>query len=316
MITYDFSWKLPKLIVVRLEGGLGNQLFQYSYAIALQAKHGGRLVLDRRLIRGDPSKADALEQVANVQPTRFTDPMLSFFLRSYAGAVIRIIRSLRGSTDAAARIMARLGVHHPLNSRHVDLDVGRLPFQFLHGNFMSEKYFAVAADQVRALIHPERALRRRGHDLLARITSTNSIAVHVRRGDYLSDQWRDKLHVCTDGYYERAIQIIREEVNDPTFFVFSNSLEDAEWIRENYRFLSDDTVFVQPGASDTEHFALMVACRHFIIANSTFSWWSSYLSTNPDKVIVAPSPWNRNVWDMTDLYNPDWKLVDLNLAGC
>lgn len=301
------------MIVVRLEGGLGNQLFQYSHGLALQMRHGGRLVFDRRLIRDDPSKANALSQVTDLDPSGFADPLVSFALRSYAGACIRIVSSRQGRTDEASQRLALLGVRHPFNVRHLDLEgTARLPFIYLHGNFMSEKYFASAADRVRSSIHPERALGPHTRDMVARIGATNSVAVHVRRGDYLSDQWRDILHVCTEDYYERAVAIVREQVDHPIFYVFSNSLEDMQWVRDNYRFLPEGTVFVAPGASDVEHFALMASCRHLIIANSTFSWWASYLSTNLDKVVVAPSPWTRNDWDMNDLYYPDWKIVDLN----
>jgi hypothetical protein len=205
-------------------------------------------------------------------------------------------------------------VRHQFKSRHLELECGgRLPFVYLHGNWMSEKYFDFAVDRVRSSIHPERAIGPGARNTADRIASTNSVAVHVRRGDYLNNNWREKLEVCTERYYERAVEILQERLGHPTFYVFTNGPEDIRWVRNNYRFLPNETVFVPPGASDVEHFALMASCRHFIVANSTFSWWASYLSTNLEKITVAPSPWNRNVWDMTDLYCPGWKTVNLDV---
>jgi hypothetical protein len=301
------------VIVVRLEGGLGNQLFQYCHGLAVQAQVGGRLVLDRRLIRDDPSKAKALDMVADLDPNWLTDSLVCSVLRAYAWVAITLEQSRKGSPVAASQRLARLGVYHPFTLRHVELKVAKLPYHFLHGNFMSERYFQSALSRVQSCIDPDRVLGPRTTDLVARIGASNSVAIHIRRGDYLHDQWREKLHVCTDDYYARAIDIIRKQVKEPVFFVFSNNQEDTQWIRDNYRFLPQETVFVPPGSSDIEHFALMAKCRHFIIANSTYSWWASYLSSHPEKVTVAPSPWNRGAWDMTDLYITDWKLVDLDL---
>lgn len=301
------------MIVVRLDGGLGNQLFQFAYGVTMQSRLGGRLVFDRRLIDRNPTWANALEQIVDIDPPRPTDPILSMGLRAVAGLAMRISRKLYGPTDDAAHRLSRFGVHHPFSPRHVDLGPPRVPFLYLHGNFMSWKYFAAAADHVRSLIHTDRALGAEAVGMAIRIRSSNSVAVHVRRGDYLSEQWRNKLHICTEEYYRTAVAIIEQGIEAPVFYVFTTSADDTDWVRENYRFLPEGTVFVPPGASDVEHFALMAACRHFIISNSTFSWWASYLSSLSDKMIVAPTPWNRNVWDMSDLYCPEWELIEVDV---
>lgn len=305
------------VIVIRLEGGLGNQLFQYGYGLALQERHGGRLLYDRRLVRRDPSKALALSQVTGLDPVGPVEELISFGLRAYAGVCIRIVRALKGRTDAAARLLAQLGVHHQFHERYLELgDNGRTPFIYVTGNFMSEKYFESAVHRVRASVQPELALGHSVQQLAAKIRSTNSVALHVRRGDYLSDRWREKLHVCTDTYYEKAVALIKEKVQGPAFYVFSNTAEDTSWVRENYKFLPRETTFVEQGPSDVEHFALMASCRHMIMANSTFSWWAAYLSEGSNKVVVAPSLWNRNAWDMSDLYLPGWALVSVDQIDC
>lgn len=300
------------MIVVRLEGGLGNQLFQYSYGLALQEKYGGRLLLDRHVVRNDPGKAHVLDYLVDLETQSPLDNLCVFLLAVYAGLQIRVLSAIFGKTRKTTEHLAKVGVHHCFDSRYSELRVSWLPFVFLHGNFMSEKYFASVSELVSASIHTERVLGDEHRETVTRIRTSNSVAVHVRRGDYLDERWRDKLHVCTDIYYETAVQIALNELESPTFFVFSNSEVDTDWVRENYRFLPEGTVFVPPGSHDFEHFALMANCRHFIIANSTFSWWSSYLSRCQDKLVVAPKPWNRADWDMTDLYSDDWIVVDVD----
>ncbi|HCZ01547.1 MAG: hypothetical protein A3D16_18550 [Rhodobacterales bacterium RIFCSPHIGHO2_02_FULL_62_130] len=300
------------MIVVRLEGGLGNQLFQYSYGLELQAKYGGRLLFDRHAVRNDSRKENVIENLVDLEPRSTFDSLCIFLLAAYAGLQIRMFSALFGKTRETSACLAKVGVHHCFDSRYTALRVPQLPFLFLHGNFMSGKYFESASDLVRASIHAERVLGDKHQETVSRIRCSNSVAVHVRRGDYLEERWRSKLHVCTEIYYETAVQIALNELESPKFFVFSNSEEDTNWVRENYRFMPEGTEFVSPALNDFEHFALMSECRHFIIANSTFSWWSSYLSRNQDKLIIAPKPWNRAGWDMTDLYSEDWVVIDVD----
>lgn len=301
------------MIVLRLDGGLGNQLFQFAYAVALQGSRGGRLVLDSRLVERNPVWANALAEIVDLPSPRGLDKVVATALRIYAGVGIRVVRRLCGPTDRAALHLARFGVHHPFDTRHVDFGHTRTPFLYIHGKYMSQKYFISATARVRSLIRPERALSAKGREMVERIRSSNAVAVHIRRGDYLSDRWRTKLHICTEDYYREGITTIREQVTTPVFYIFTTSREDAQWVRENYSFLPERKVFVPESSSDVEHFALMAACRHFIISNSTFSWWASYLSEADGKIVVAPTPWNRNAWDMQDIYLPEWKLVKIDV---
>ncbi len=304
-----------RVIVVRLEGGLGNQLFQFSYGLALQARYGGRLVFDDRLVRDDPSKANVLAQVAELDERGYADTLVSFVGRLYAGAAIRIFGLWRCDGELAARRLAAFGIHHPFTKRYCELATTYLPFIYLHGYFMSEKYFASAAGLVRSSLRLSGALGPNLLNLVPKLEASNSVAVHVRRGDYLSDQWRDKLHICSEDYYERAVNLVMERVDSPVFYVFSNSIEDTHWVQRKFQFWPAGTVFVPPAKSDVEHFALMTSCRHFILANSTFSWWASYLSVYQDKVIVAPLPWTRDDFDMSDIYCSRWSIVGLDLLA-
>jgi hypothetical protein len=103
---------------------------------------------------------------------------------------------------------------------------------------------------------------------------------------------------------------MKEAVENPIFYVFSNSSDDLEWIKANYKF-SVDVLYVDLGNSDFEELFLMSKFKNFIISNSSFSWWASYLANNEDKVVIAPSKWNNGVWEMDDIYLDEWELIKI-----
>ena len=301
------------IVVVRLEGGLGNQLFQLSHGLALQKKHGGTLMFDRRHIRNIPERSAVLYHVTDLKYDGFVKRLISVFLGFYSTMCIRVVHRVYGRCDAASKVLSAIGVYHSDTTRYRKLHKpSMLPFVYLHGNWMSERYFDFAVDRVRSTILTQGLIGNKFLGLAKEISVTNSVAVHIRRGDYLSDEWREKLDVCDGSYYSRAVDSIIDKLESPVFYIFTNTNEDSIWIRDNYKFFPNNTVFVEPADSDLEHFALMVACDHFILANSTFSWWASYLSLNNEKVVVAPSRWNREVWDMQDIFLSEWTIVNIN----
>lgn len=149
--------------------------------------------------------------------------------------------------------------------------------------------------------------------IINKIREEESVCIHWRRGDYLSEQYKDSLLVCNDEYYDQAIRKISERVEHPILYVFTNSEADAEWIKENHKFdiqVNYINLMIQEQHSDLDDFRIMCACKHFIISNSTFSWWAQYLSENDSKVVVAPSIWNRNE-DAQGLYFDDWEVISV-----
>jgi hypothetical protein len=301
------------MIIVRFEGGLGNQLFQLSHGIELLRKIGGNLVFDYRPIQGDEGKLSAIEKLTGVYSRGFYNILIVGVLRVYAGLLIRLILFIYGRTDRASFLLARLGVYYQITTRYVELPLPAvwIPFVYLHGNWMSEKYFRDSSDKIRTMIQLDNFIDYEFHSLAQQMKSADSVAVHIRRGDYISDEWRSKLDVCGDRYYQRSVNEISKKLTNPKFFIFTNTYEDQQWIRDNFKFFPDDTVFVAAADSDMVHFSLMTICSHFILANSTFSWWASYISKSPEKIVIAPSIWNRNMWDMQDILLPEWVIIEV-----
>ena len=158
---------------------------------------------------------------------------------------------------------------------------------------------------------------------LRQITQTQSVSLHIRRGDYLTPENQALFGgICTEAYYKEAVRLMRKQYPGCRFFLFTN---DKEWAKE--RFADDkggrttetaladgepaDVIVVDlPEGSDHEEFALMSKCKHHILANSSFSWWASYLNQNPGKTVLAPTKW-LNGWDCQDFYREDMRKVSV-----
>jgi hypothetical protein len=156
----------------------------------------------------------------------------------------------------------------------------------LHGYYQSELYFKHCEETIRELFQPS-------DEVIAKLSKKyvftgQTCSVHVRRGDYVNNKVHD---VCDLDYYNRAIKYVKEKANIQQFVIFS---DDIAWCRNNFK---GNFTFVE-GNHDIEDLFLMSTCDHNIIANSSFSWWGSWLNKNPDKLIISPTNWfGRNEKD-------------------
>jgi hypothetical protein len=184
----------------------------------------------------------------------------------------------------------------------------REPPVFLDGYWQSARYFERIADEVRGVFDrpaaPSRFYDEMRHEIEA---AGNAVSVHVRRGDYVTGKAAGKMAgSCTPGYYARAVALMARLVPGATFFVFSDEPEEAGRMLA----FADPVVIAGPGGRPAEDMALMAACRHHIIANSSFSWWGAWLDPSPKKMVIAPRLWFapdylRKTYTF-DLYDPDW----------
>jgi hypothetical protein len=164
---------------------------------------------------------------------------------------------------------------------------------YMDGWFQTELYFCDYRDR----LLPELSFRDppdpTNSQWLGKVRDCDAVSVHVRRGDYVSDPYIAKgFGTCTLDYYRAGVELIGGRVKSPTFFVFS---DDPEWTRQNLP-IPEPRYFISHncGKVDREDMRLMSACKHFIIANSTFSWWGAWLGINPQKIVVAPKRWFAN----------------------
>lgn len=169
------------------------------------------------------------------------------------------------------------------------------------GNFESSRYFDNIKEELREEFTPRYPERTENEKLYKAIRSSESVCVSIRRGDFLSDKYKANHYVCTPQYFEKAVELMKKKIKNPRFVVFS---DDVEWVKENMDF-PKNTLFESGNDPVWEKLRLMYNCKHFIISNSTFSWWAQYLSKNDKKVVIAPSRWNNGA-NFDFIYQDDW----------
>lgn len=128
---------------------------------------------------------------------------------------------------------------------------------------------------------------------------------------YLHLKHRDLYFICNDEYYRKAIDKILSEVNDPVFYIFS---DDIEWVKHNMVYISNLLpVYINNGGESAVciDMEIMRSCKHFIMSNSSLSWWAQFLSENQNKVVVAPSRWLNDNKEHRELYNDNWHLINI-----
>lgn len=291
------------MIIVRLTGGLGNQLFQYAAALRLAHATGSSLKLDILSYRRDP-------------------------LRSYALDAFRISAAMAETREIAlfqGREKMRSGTHSlyrriPLQFRRWQwVRQSSLYFHpeildlegdvYLDGSWQSQKYFEDAAGLIRTEFTLKDKIACRTETISREILSTNAVSMHIRRGDYIENPVTRSIHdVCSLDYYERSLSLLTAMEPNPHIFVFS---DDKEWVHQNVRFPYPISV-VDHNSPVQAHddLRLMSLCRYHVIANSSFSWWGAWLSPYPDKKVFAPGRWfNAEGYDISDFVPADWQLV-------
>jgi hypothetical protein len=284
------------MIIVKLSGGLGNQLFQYALGRHLAVLNQAVLKLDTSLLEKSHKwtyRTYELESF-NIQATK---------------AARQEINQLAGEWDFLPQRVGRLFRSMSSNyfkEPHFHFFKPVLSLQndvYLDGYWQSEKYFAQVAGLIREDLTPVVPFSNYLETLKNSIRQCSSVSVHIRRGDYTTASKANRyLKSCEENYYHKAVDYLSKRISNPVFFVFS---DDIEWAKANVQ-LDFPTQYVE-GNSAPEDLLLMASCQHQIIANSTFSWWGAWLNRYPDKLIIAPQKWfSTERFDTKDLLPESW----------
>jgi Glycosyl transferase family 11 len=175
---------------------------------------------------------------------------------------------------------------------------------YLDGYWQSEQYFAQYADKIREDFTFKLQLSNQNAVITKQISQENSVSLHVRRGDYVTNSKNAFIGVCSLDYYQTAVEQIKMQVDKPVFFIFS---DDINWVKDNLS-LDDKAVLISHnlGSESYNDMRLMSLCSHNIIANSSFSWWGAWLNANPNKIVIAPKQWFASKLDDSDLVPSAW----------
>lgn len=287
------------MIVTRLYGGLGNQMFQYAAARRLSLRLGCELVIDISEFQYDSTYRYYLDYFRVAAQLATADDMWEIRRSREKRPVQKLLINLQGCFKQKRDLAYYAEPHF-----HFAESVLQLPDNVcMDGYWQSEKYFSDVADAIRAEYTIQNPMPEKSQQILTQIHAVDSVSLHVRRGDYVSNPAAYKVHgVCSVEYYKSCISYINQTLDTPHFFLFS---DDPIWVKEN--LLVQDRMTIVEGNSAIEDMRLMSRCKHNIIANSSFSWWGAWLNTNPDKMVLAPRRWFQDATiNTSDLYPSGW----------
>lgn len=291
------------MIITKLIGGLGNQMFQYVVGRHLGMKNDSVLKLD---ISG-----------FNDYKLRTYD-LSCFNIQENIATLEDLSRVLLPSDDCVHRIKKYLDARHPgipriryIKEHSYNFNPEVLTFgdnTYLDGYWQSEKYFS----DIKEVVKEEFSLKNKpdpiNESYLEEIMDCESVSVHVRRGDYVSNPRAAQVHGFLGlEYYQKALSIILKNTDRPHFFVFS---DDPGWAERNIKTDAPIIYIKHNGTKNYEDLRLMSTCKHHIIANSSFSWWGAWLSPEKEKLVITPRRWFKSDGlNARDLIPESWQKI-------
>lgn len=301
-------------IVIRLMDGLGNQLFQYALGRKLAALHGTEPVFDTIWYRSGaklthPRPLALREFAIRGRVAEEDEEFRDYWLRPTPLGRLwwKVEQRLlplrwRRFVEQDPQTFARRG-------RMFEPEVLRVsPGTYLSGWWISPRYFEGIEHELRNELVLREPLPPRAAEWARDMGAGESVAVHVRRGDFLN---HPEIGVLGAAYYARAVEQLRSQRTNLRFFVFSDDLPAAKELLAEV-LPAFEAIEPPPGTSPAVDLALMSHCRHFITANSTFSWWGAWLGSHPDKIVLVPEHWYQGARvALPDVYPEEWiKVAD------
>lgn len=274
---------LMKKKFVIVVGGLGNQMFEYAFLLALR-KRGYKAVLDT-------SYYDFLHMHNGYELDRIFG--ISEETINKQGFHVFFLRFLNKFAPPSFYLLDSLEYNALFLNN---------PPRFIKGYWQDERYFKDIEVTIREVFH-FKDLDRVNLDLAKEMQNCNSVSVHIRRGDYSSF----RMTLMGEGYYKRAIDYISNRIDSPVFYFFSDDEYIAKCIAEKMnavcRFVTNNKK-----ADSYKDMYLMSHCQHNIIANSSFSWWGAWLNRNNEKIVIAPATWDNKTPSFHPQLN-EWVLL-------
>lgn len=289
------------MIVVRLMGGLGNQLFQYAAARHLAILNNTELYLDTSFLENTPME----------------DTVRGFELDKFnINAIVAddtLLKSFYGSgftkKDTWMSYVFSVGKRRKYKFNNYGFDENLLKLRgnyYIRGFYQSEKYFKEIADVISKELEIKQELISVNQTIVNEIKNKNAVSIHIRHGDYAKNLTAMDAHsLCSKDYFRKSMKYMKEQVGtDCKFYLFT---DDKEWVK-NEMTMEEDCELIS-GNTTIEDFYLMSICKHNIISNSTYSWWAAWLNKNPNKIVIMPKYWtNHLVTEDIKLKPNNWRV--------
>lgn len=265
------------MVIIQVIGGLGNQMFQYAFYKSLQGK-GIKVYADLSdFEQYTLHNGYELERIFNLKVKKPSKFLLSLFRPNQSKWIFRKLK----------RVL-NLKKTYKVEENEFCFDASFLSNtnHYYSGYWQNEGYFLSIADKIRVDFKFPEIEGIENQTIMQQIIYTESVAIHVRRGDYLKDPLLG--NICNLDYYEQAISSINSKIKDAQFFIFS---DDIAWCKQNLKLENAAYIDWNKGNHSYIDMQLMSNCKHNIIANSSFSWWAAWLNKNKAKIVVAPKKW-------------------------
>ena len=268
------------MIIVKLQGGLGNQMFQYAAARTLS--NSGKVYLDFSFLNKNNITTD------------------SFTARQFELDIFKRTKTCISHPYFIRLIRSNRRIFKTLSPRYQEVKDENI-FDFLNNNNSSNLYLddyfqnPLIFQDIRNILMNEFTfpeLSKLSKEIEYQIsTATNPVAIHIRRGDYTKPEIQSYHGILPISYYRQGIELIKSKAENPIFYIFS---DDPEWCEHNLKFIGHKQI-ISRNTQAWEDMYLISRCKHQIIANSSFSWWGAWLNANSEKIVVAPKKWFNNV---------------------
>ncbi len=285
------------MIIIRLSGGLGNQMFQYAFAKSLSILHPEQsFSLDISSFQGTYRKYDLQHFCVDIP---IADNKNKAQLLDKEKTFLNKFREKYSPYYKKIKVEEQ---YYHFDKKLLEVKQNAL----INGYFQSEKYFKVCEKEIRENFQFRKNPLGDNSDMLATIQNTaNAVSIHIRRGDFVGNS----LHpLQSEFFFKESISILQAKASNLHLFLFSN---DVAWVKEYLHFDVPYTIVdINNEENGFEDLRLMSCCQHHIIANSSFSWWGAWLNPNPNKIVVAPAKWvdSQSVYyqNLDDIIPESW----------
>jgi Glycosyl transferase family 11 len=293
---------------VSVYGGLGNQMFQYALCIALN-KNGKKTRISFSNFLFEYHHSGFNLGIAFMLQLPFHLKLLNYFLSN-----AKVLYKNRYAAFISRKLVQYYHRKHFNTYREgkefiYDHNVFHQQSSFLVGVWQVESYFCDFKKAVSDEFIFRKPTDRQNIEVAKNISNSNSVSIHIRRGDYDSAYWKNIFGFINDtGYYVNALDYIQKKVENPKFFIFS---DDMEWVKANFKVSNCVYIDHNKGNRSYIDMYLMSLCKHNIIANSTFSWWGAWLNKNENKIVVMPEKWIKRDYWPEGIFPGEWVKINV-----
>ncbi len=278
------------MITIKYSGGLGNQIFQYIFGLTKAGEIGCEVDFDMSFFKKNPKRPYQMD-IFGITPAANKDFRIPIYWK--------LRKFIKKDKFMNLNIYRETSFIYEEKSKEIKDNT------FIEGFFQSAKYFDETF--ARNVLTFKKEGSKKTQEIMEKMKSENSVSIHIRRGDYVQKaRYKNLFNQLTLEHYARAVEIIKEKVENPTFYIFS---DDPEWVKENLKIEGATYISHNTGNDSWQDLMLMASAKHNIIANSSFSYWGAMLNGNENKVVIAPEIWfaeNKPEQQTKDIYPNNW----------